>query len=134
MVGAGSLWPLLWAFFFLGHNFVVLWGYLIYWCPISFQYTFIHSLMGSNIRLLEIDVGKYYLQPQGLLLLLLLLCSVKPYKRILDFCLSNNFYKSDDSTYNTQPYPQTCFATCLNERHWQRHKWVPVQTKIEGIE
>jgi hypothetical protein len=129
MVGAGSLWPLLWAFFFFGHNFVVLWGYLIYWCPISFQYTFIHSLMGSNIRLLEIDVGKYYLQPRGLLLLLLLR-SVKRTKGSWISVCQIISTQSDDSTYITQPYPQTCFATCLNERHWQRHKWVPVQTKL----
>jgi len=114
MVGAGSLWPLLWAFFLFGHNFVVLWGYLIYWCPISFQYTFIHSLMGSNIRLLEIDVGKYYLQPRGLLLLLLR--SVKRTKGSWISVCQIISTQSDDSTYNTQPYPQTCFATCLNER------------------
>jgi hypothetical protein len=54
MVGAGSLWPLLWAYFFG----IILWslGDILSIGGQSPLKTC--SLMGSNIPLFEIDVGK----------------------------------------------------------------------------
>jgi hypothetical protein len=83
---------------FLWHNFVVVLGISL---SIGGQSPFnTHSLMGSNIPLLEIK----------LMLVYIILFATrratrlrKTYEKVLDFCKNIFYKKNGDSTYNTQP-------------------------------